>query len=66
MLHIDGGNKASAAGEMGEGAIGVLLKEPDGTAIPGAELSERIGPVGSPTAAEYGKEGVDGSSPSEA
>ena len=32
---------------------GALLKEPNGTAIPGAELSERIGPVESPTAAEY-------------
>ena len=38
---------------MGAGAIGALLKEPDGTAIPGAELSERIGPVESPTTAEY-------------
>jgi len=37
LLHIDGGNKASAAGEMGEGAIGVLLKEPNGTAIPGVD-----------------------------
>lgn len=53
LLHIDGGNKAGAAGEMGEGAIGALLKEPNGTAIPGAELSERIGPVESPTTAEY-------------
>jgi ribonuclease HI len=53
LLHIDGGKNASAAGEMGEGAIGALLKEPNGTAIPGAELSERIGPVKSPTAAEY-------------
>ena len=53
LLHIDGGNKASAAGEIGEGAIGALLKEPNGTAIPGAELSERIGPVKSPTTAEY-------------
>jgi len=53
LLHIDGGNKASAAGEMSEGAIGVLLKEPNGTAIPGAELSERIGPVEGPTTAEY-------------
>ena len=53
LLHIDGGNKASAAGEMGVGAIGALLKEPNGTAIPGAELSERIGPVESPTTAEY-------------
>jgi ribonuclease HI len=53
LLHIDGGKKASAAGEMGEGAIGALLKEPNGTAIPGAELSERIGPVEGPTTAEY-------------
>jgi ribonuclease HI len=53
LLHIDGGIKASAAGEMGEGAIGALLKEPNGTAIPGAELSERIGPVENPTTAEY-------------
>jgi ribonuclease HI len=52
LLHIDGGNRASAAGEM-EGAIGALLKEPNGTAIPGAELSERVGPVQSPTMAEY-------------
>jgi ribonuclease HI len=53
LLHIDGGKRASAAGEMGDGAIGALLKEPNGTAIPGAELSERIGPVESPTTAEY-------------
>jgi ribonuclease HI len=53
LLHIDGGNKASAAGEMAEGAIGALLREPNGTAIPGAELSERIGPVAGPTTAEY-------------
>lgn len=53
LLHIDGGKKASAAGEMGEGAIGVLLKQPNGTAIPSAELSDRIGPVESPTTAEY-------------
>jgi ribonuclease HI len=53
LLHIDGGNKASAAGEMSQGAIGALLKEPNGTAIPGAELSERIGLVEGPTTAEY-------------
>lgn len=53
LLHIDGGNTASAAGEMSQGAIGALLKEPNGTAIPGAELSERIGPVEGPTTAEY-------------
>ncbi len=52
LLHTDGGNKRSPGGEM-EGAIGALLKEPNGTAIPGAELSERIGPVAGPTTAEY-------------
>jgi hypothetical protein len=36
LLHIDGSNKARA--------IGALLKEPDGTAMPGAELSEPIAP----------------------
>jgi hypothetical protein len=39
LLHIDGGNRKSATREM-QGAIGALLKEPNGTAIPGAELSE--------------------------
>jgi len=53
LLHIDGGKKASAVGEMGEGAIAAVLKEPNGTAISGAALSERVGPVESPTAAEY-------------
>ena len=53
LLHIDGGNKASAAGEMSEGAIGALLREPNGAAIPGAELSERIGLVAGPTTAEH-------------
>ena len=53
LLHIDGGNRASAAGETSDGAVGALLKEPNGTPIPGAEVSQRIGPVKSPTAAEY-------------
>lgn len=53
LLHIDGGNKASAAGEMSEGAIGALLREPNGAPIPDAELSERIGQVEGPTTAEY-------------
>ena len=53
LLHIDGGKKANAVGEMGEGAIAALLKEPNGTAVSGASLSERVGPVESPTAAEY-------------
>src|SRR4051794_29623030 len=46
LLHIDGSNR--------KGTIGALLKEPNGTAISGAELSERIGsPVTGPTMAEY-------------
>jgi ribonuclease HI len=45
LLHIDGSNRARA--------IGALLKEPDGTPIPGAKLSEPIGPVTGPTMAEY-------------
>ena len=53
LLHIHGGTRASAAGEMHEGAIGALLKEPNGTAIPGTELSERLGRGESPTTAEY-------------
>lgn len=54
LLHIDGGKKNSAAGELGEGAIGAVLKEPNGTPIDGAELSERLGhPVPGPTTAEY-------------
>ena len=52
LLHIDGSNKRSPGGEM-EGAIGALLKEPNGAAIPGAERSERIGFVEGPTTAEY-------------
>lgn len=53
LLHIDGGKKASAAGETGEGAIGALLKAPNGTPVPGAQLAQRIGHVESPTSAEY-------------
>lgn len=54
QLHIDGGKKASKAGEKSEGAIGALLKEPNGTVIEGAEISERIkDPVAGPTTAEY-------------
>ncbi len=53
VLHIDGGKKASAAGETGEGAIGGLLKEPNGNEIVGAPISERINPVPDPHTAEY-------------
>jgi ribonuclease HI len=45
LLQIDASNRASA--------IGALLKEPTGAAIPGAELSEGISPVTGPTMAEY-------------
>ena len=50
---LTGAIKRVLPARWGEGAIGALLKEPNGTAIPGAELSERIGPVESPTTAEY-------------
>jgi hypothetical protein len=38
LLHIDGGKKANAVGEMGEGAIAALLREPNGTAMSGAAV----------------------------
>lgn len=53
MLHIDGGKKASAPGETGEGAIGAMLKEPNGNEIDGAAISEGIDPVPDPHTAEY-------------
>ena len=54
ILHIDGGKKASAAGEMAEGAIGALLKEPSGATIDGAQVSERLSePIPDPHTAEY-------------
>jgi Reverse transcriptase-like len=54
QVHIDGGKKASRAGEKGDGVIGALLKEPNGTVIQGAEISERLkDPVAGPTTAEY-------------
>ena len=53
ILHIDGGKKASAAGEKGEGAIGAVLKEPNGFEIEGAVVSRRIGLIPDPHTAEY-------------
>ena len=53
MLHIDGGNKASAAGEMGRGCDWGPAQRTEWHRHPWAELSERIGPVESPTTAEY-------------
>lgn len=51
VLRIDGGKRAIKG--MAEGAIGVVLQEPDETPIEGAKLSERIGPVTSPHVSEY-------------
>lgn len=51
VLRIDGGKRAIKG--MAEGAIGVVLQEPDETPIKGAELSECIGPVTSPLVSEY-------------
>ena len=44
---------ASGPGEKAEGAIGAVLKEPNGMLIEGATISERIGPVIDPHTAEY-------------
>jgi ribonuclease HI len=50
LLFIDGGIRANEQGE--EGAIGVILREPDcGQVL--ATLAEGVGPVGSPLEAEY-------------
>ena len=51
LLFIDGGKRANEQGEA-EGAIGVILKEPDGGVVL-AEVAEKVGPVGSPQEAEY-------------
>lgn len=48
LLFIDGGRSKS-----GKGAAGAVLKEPHGTPIPGAELSEGIHEVKDPHTAEY-------------
>lgn len=54
QLFIDGGKQAGGTGEKGDGAIGALLKEPNGSLIEGAEISERIGgPITGPTTAEF-------------
>jgi ribonuclease HI len=52
--YIDGGKKVNANGESeAEGAIGALLKEPNGQPIEGAELSRTIGRIPDPHSAEY-------------
>ena len=51
LLFIDGGTRASERGQA-EGAIGVILQEPDCGAVL-ARVPEKVGPVGSPHEAEY-------------
>jgi ribonuclease HI len=51
LLFIDGGKRADEQGQA-EGAIGVILQEPDcGEVL--AKEAEKVGPVGSPHEAEY-------------
>jgi ribonuclease HI len=51
LLFIDGGMRANEQGQA-EGAIGVILQEPDcGVVL--ATVAEKVGPVGSPLEAEY-------------
>ena len=51
LLFIDGGKRADQQGQA-EGAIGVILQEPDCGAVL-ATVSETVGPVSSPHEAEY-------------
>jgi ribonuclease H / adenosylcobalamin/alpha-ribazole phosphatase len=51
LLFIDGGIRANEQGQM-EGAIGVILQEPDCGLVLARE-PEKVGPVGSPHEAEY-------------
>jgi len=51
LLFIDGGKRANEQGQA-EGAIGVILREPDCGAVV-ATVAEKVGPVGSPHEAEY-------------
>jgi ribonuclease HI len=51
LLFIDGGKRANEKGQA-EGAIGVILREPDcGEVL--TSVAEKVGPVGSPHEAEY-------------
>ncbi len=51
LLFIDGGTRANEQGHA-EGAIGIILQEPDcGPVL--ATVAETVGPVGSPQEAEY-------------
>jgi ribonuclease HI len=51
LLFIDGGKRVNKQGQA-EGAIGVILQEPDCGAVL-ARVAEKVGPVGSPREAEY-------------
>ena len=51
LLFIDGGIRANEEGQA-DGAIGVILQEPDCGAVL-AKAAEKVGPVGSPQEAEY-------------
>jgi ribonuclease HI len=51
LLFIDGGKRANEQGQA-EGAIGVILQEPDCGEVLKRE-AEEVGPVGSPREAEY-------------
>ena len=51
LLFVDGGKRANEQGQA-EGAIGVILQEPDCGAVL-ARVAEKVGPVGSPHEAEY-------------
>jgi ribonuclease HI len=52
LLFIDGGIRASEQGQP-QGAIGVILQEPDCGAVLTPPVAEKVGPVGSPLEAEY-------------
>jgi ribonuclease HI len=51
LLQTDGSGTGTVANPV-EGAVGVVLMDPDGNTVPGGEISKRIGPVTN-TVAEY-------------
>jgi ribonuclease HI len=52
LLFVDGGKRANEKQGQAEGAIGVILQEPDcGEVL--ERVAEKVGPVGSPHEAEY-------------
>ena len=52
LLFTDGGKRANEQGQA-EGAIGIILQEPDCGAVLTPPVAEKVGPVGSPLEAEY-------------